>query len=98
MGCPSHKSTTLFNHIVIAYLSMTGETRLENSTYNILSALGKEADFLYSTVGTYIEDAKKDNRSQLAEVWNEIKRDKEKHLRMLREALEKESKEQKLSK
>ena len=29
-------------------------TRLENSTYNILMALGKEADFLYSTIDTYI--------------------------------------------
>jgi len=34
-------------------------TKLDNSTYNILRALGLEADFLYSTVDTYIEDAKK---------------------------------------
>jgi len=72
-------------------------TRLENSTYNILIALGKEADFLYSTLETYIEDAKKDNRQQLVEIWTQMKRDKEKHLRMLREALEKEAKEQKLN-
>ena len=73
-------------------------TRLENSTYNILMALGKEADFLYSTVETYIDDAKKDNRPHLLEIWNQMKRDKEKHLQMLREALEKEAKEEKLSK
>ena len=73
-------------------------TRLENSTYNILMALGKEADFLYSTVDTYIDDAKKDNRPHLVEIWNQMKRDKEKHLQMLREALEKEAKEQKLGK
>jgi vacuolar-type H+-ATPase subunit H len=72
-------------------------TRLENSTYNILIALGKEADFLYSTLETYIEDAKKDNRQQLVEIWTQMKRDKEKHLQMLREALEKEAKEQKLN-
>jgi len=72
-------------------------TRLENSTYNILVALGREADFLYSTVDTYIEDAKKDNRQHLVELWNEMKRDKEKHLQMLRDALEKEAKEQKLN-
>jgi hypothetical protein len=72
-------------------------TRLENSTYNILMALGNEADFLYSTVDTYIEDAKKDNRQHLVELWNEMKRDKEKHLQMLRDALEKEAKEQKLN-
>ncbi len=60
-------------------------------------ALGNEADFLYSTVDTYIEDAKKDNRQHLVELWNEMKRDKEKHLQMLRDALEKEAKEQKLN-
>ena len=31
-------------------------TKLENSTYNILSALGKEAQFLYSTIDTYIRE------------------------------------------
>jgi vacuolar-type H+-ATPase subunit H len=72
-------------------------TRLENSTYNILMALGKEADFLYSTADTYIEDARKDNRTELAEIWQEMKRDKQKHLQMLRGALEKEAKEMKLT-
>lgn len=71
-------------------------TKLENSTYNILIALGKEADFLYSTVDTYIEDARKDNRPHLVDIWNEMKRDKEKHLNMLREVLEREAKEQRL--
>ena len=71
---------------------MTQTTRLDNSTYNILIALGKEADFLYSTV-----DAKKDNGEYLVEIWNQMKRDKEKHLQMLREALEKEAKDEKLS-
>gem|GEM_PF-476740 len=87
---------TLFNSVVIV-LCMAETTRLDNSTYNILRALGKEADFLYSTVDTYIEDAKKDNRQHLVEIWNEMKRDKEKRLQMLREALEKEAKEQKLN-
>jgi hypothetical protein len=44
---------------------MTEKTRLDNSTYNILRALGKEADFMYSTVDKYIEDANKDNRTEL---------------------------------
>jgi len=77
---------------------MTQTTRLDNSTYNILIALGKEADFLYSTLDTYIEDAKKDSRPPLVEIWNQIKRDKEKHLQVLREALEKEAKDEKLRK
>jgi hypothetical protein len=34
-------------------------TRLENSTYDILRALGKDADFLYDTVDTYINDAQR---------------------------------------
>ena len=76
---------------------MAETTRLDNSTYNILRALGQEADFLYSTVDTYIADAKNDNRPHLVEIWNKMKRDKEKHLQMLREALEKEAKEEKLS-
>jgi hypothetical protein len=79
-------------------MPMTEQSKIENSTYNILRALGKEADFLYSTVDTYIGDAKNDNRTQLVEVWNEMKRDKEKHLRMLREALQREAEEQKLNK
>jgi hypothetical protein len=71
-------------------------TKLENSTYNILMALGREADFLYSTVDTYIQDARKDNRPHLIDIGNEMKRDKEKHLKMLRESLEREAKEEKL--
>jgi hypothetical protein len=90
-------TTTLLNFVVILVF-MGQSTGLENSTYNILRALGKEADFLYSTVDTYIEDAKKDNRQNLVEIWNQMKRDKEKHLQMLREALEEEAKEEKLSK
>ncbi len=72
-------------------------TRLENSTYNILMALGKEADFLYSTIDTYIQDAEKDGRGYLVELWNEMKKDKQKHLSMLRQALEKEAQEKKIS-
>lgn len=72
-------------------------TKLENSTYNILSALGKEADFLYSTVDKYIEDAKNDGRNHLVDIWNEIKNDKQKHLNMLKQCLEKEAKEKNIA-
>ena len=71
-------------------------TKLENSTYNILMALGKEAKFLYSVIDIYIDDARKDNNSQLENMWSTIKQDRERHLGMLREALDKQSKEQKL--
>ena len=72
-------------------------TKLENTTYNILAALGREADFLYSTIDTYINDAQKANRQDLVKMWNTIKQDRERHLQMLREALEKEAKQEKLS-
>jgi hypothetical protein len=71
-------------------------TRLENSTYNILIALGKEARFLYSTIDTYIDDARKDNNSELERTWKTIKIERERHLAMLRDALEKQAREQKL--
>ena len=74
-----------------------GSTKLPNSIYNILSAMGRDADFLYSTVDRYIEDAQKDGRDNLVEIWKEIKQDKEKHLTKLRDCLEKEAKEEKLS-
>jgi hypothetical protein len=48
-------------------------TKLENSTFNILIALGKEAQFMYSTIDTYISDAQKDNNSELENTWNTIK-------------------------
>ena len=67
--------------------------KILNSPYNILVALGTEANFLHSTVDTYINDAKNESNSKLVEVWNVIKQDKEKHLQMLKECLEIEVKE-----
>ncbi len=71
-------------------------TKLENSTYDILIALGKEAQFLYSTINTYIDDARKDNNPELENMWKTIKQERERHLGMLRSALDKQAKEQKL--
>ncbi|GKS62435.1 MAG: hypothetical protein AB7U98_00015 [Candidatus Nitrosocosmicus sp.] len=72
-------------------------TKLENSTYNVLSALGREADFLYSTVDKYIQDAQSDGRQNLVDLWKEIKQDKQRHLSRLRECLEQEAKDNKLT-
>jgi hypothetical protein len=72
-------------------------TQLRNSTYNVLSALGREADFLYSTVNKYIQDAQNDGNTQLVDLWNQIKQDKQRHLSRLMECLEKEAKDEKLS-
>lgn len=71
-------------------------TGLENTTFDILIALGKEAQFLYSTIDTYTSDAEKANRSDLVNMWNTIKQDRQRHMQMLREALEKEAKEERL--
>ena len=72
-------------------------TRLENSTYNILRALGTDADFLYDTVDIYIKDAQEANRSDLVKTWNTIKQDRQRHLQLLRQVLEKEAKQEKLT-
>ena len=76
---------------------MHESTKLENSTFNVITALDKEAKFLYSIVDTYIGDAEKDNRPHLVEIWNTIKQDKIKDIQMLREALVREVKEEKLT-
>jgi rubrerythrin len=79
-------------------MSNSETTKLENTTYNILAALGRDADFLYDTIHTYIQDAQNANRSDLVDMWNQIKHDRQRHLQMLRQALEKEAKQDKLSK
>jgi hypothetical protein len=54
-----------------ATTSKHGTTKLENSTYNVLMTLGQEARFLYSTIDTCIEDARRDNRPHLVGLWND---------------------------
>ena len=73
-------------------------TGLENITFDILIALGKEAQFLYSTIDIYINDAQKANRTDIVNMWNTIKQDRQRHMQMLRETLDKEAKEEKLRK
>jgi hypothetical protein len=69
---------------------MTNETELSNTMYDILHAMGKDAGFLYETINTYIKDAKSANKTDLVETWQTIKKDRLRHLHMLKEALEKE--------
>jgi hypothetical protein len=73
------------------------QTGLDNTTYNLISALEKEADFLYTTVGTYMEDARKENRPEAEEVWKAIKETKRKNVQMLREALANEAKQDRMT-
>ncbi|HEU5121006.1 MAG TPA: hypothetical protein VFT71_08455 [Candidatus Nitrosocosmicus sp.] len=68
------------------------------TTYNVLYALGREADFLYfTTVDKYIQDVQNEGRQNLVNLRNEIKQDKKRQLSRLRECLEQETKDNKLS-
>ena len=68
---------------------------LEDSTYDLLSQLEKTADFLHSAVEKYVRDADKDGKPELIRLWNKIKEDEQNHLKMLREELVKEVKQNK---
>ena len=68
---------------------MGEKTGLDNSTYNILSTLGKDADFLYDHIDKYIRDAENANESDLVELWKTIRIDRQKHVDMLKDVLEK---------
>jgi rubrerythrin len=61
----------------------------------VIKQLEKEADFLYSAIEKYIRDAEKDNKPELAKLWNMIKADEQTHLKMLRNELVKEIKQNK---
>lgn len=64
-------------------MSESSDTGLTNSSYNILRTQN-------DTIGKYIQDAEKDGRQDLADMWKMIKQDRIKHLRLLKDALEKE--------
>jgi hypothetical protein len=69
---------------------MSTSTELTDTAYDILKVLGKDADFLYDTIETYIKDAEKANKTELLGIWQTIKIDRKRHMHMLKEALEKE--------
>jgi hypothetical protein len=69
---------------------------LEDSTFNVITQIEKKADFLYSSVEKYMRDAEKDSKPELVKLWNTIKEDEQNHLKMLREELIREAKEDKL--
>ena len=69
---------------------MESSAPLSNTMYDILKVMGKDAEFLYDTIDAYIEDAKKANKQELAEMWKKIKSDRLSHVNMLKDALENE--------
>jgi glutamate synthase domain-containing protein 3 len=58
----------------------SSSTELTDTAYDILKVLGKDADFLYDTIETYIKDAQKANKSDLLEIWQTIKKDRQKQM------------------
>jgi DNA-binding ferritin-like protein len=57
---------------------------------NMIKTLGKYADFLDNIITKSINNAQKENRQDLVDMWKTIKQDQEKHLHMLKESLERE--------
>jgi hypothetical protein len=76
--------------LIIYYCGMSTKTELTDTAYDILKVLGKDADFLYDTIETYIKDAQKANKIELVKIWQAIKEDRKRHMHLLKEALEKE--------
>jgi hypothetical protein len=58
--------------------------------YDILKVMGKDAEFLYDTIESYIKDAQDSNKQYLVDIWQRIKSDRLNHVNMLKDALEKE--------
>jgi hypothetical protein len=45
---------------------MDNSATLSNTMYDILKVMGKDPEFLYDTIDTYIEDAENSNNKELA--------------------------------
>jgi hypothetical protein len=58
--------------------------------YDILKVMGKDAEFLYDTIDSYIQDAQNANKQYLVDIWNKIKADRLNHVNLLKDALDKE--------
>jgi hypothetical protein len=69
---------------------MDNSSVLSNTMYDILKVMGKDADFLYDTIDTYIQDPQNANKHELVDTWKKIKGDRLSHVNMLKDALEKE--------
>lgn len=68
---------------------------MENCNYNIVQQLAKKLTFLWR-IDQYIKDAEAANHTLCAAMWKQMKADEEKHVDMLRKAVEGLCKEGKL--
>jgi rubrerythrin len=71
----------------ILITTMSENTKLTNNAYNLLKAIGQEANFLHDTIDTYKKDAQDENRNDLVDLWDKIKSDKQNHVMMLQDKL-----------
>lgn len=55
---------------------MNNATPLSNTMYDILKVMGKDAEFLYDTIESYIKDAQDSNKQYLVDIWQRIKADR----------------------
>jgi hypothetical protein len=62
----------------------------------VITQIEKKADFLYSSVEKYIRDAEKDKKPEIVKLWSTMKEDEQEHLKMLREQLVWEVRENRL--
>ena len=69
---------------------MSNLNPLSDMMYDILQAMGEDAEFLYDTIETYIRDAQQNDNKELVRTWEKIKADRLNHVNMLKDALEKE--------
>lgn len=69
---------------------MENSATLSDTMYDILKVMGRDAEFLYDTIDTYIEDAEKANKKELTDTWRKIKSDRLSHVNLLKDALENE--------
>lgn len=69
---------------------MSNLNPLSNTMYDILQAMGEDAEFLYDTIETYIRDAQQNDNKELVSAWEKINAGRLNHVSMLKHALEKE--------
>lgn len=55
---------------------MSNLNPLSNTMYDILQAMGEDAEFLYDTIETYIRDARQNDNKELVSTWEKIKADR----------------------
>lgn len=52
---------------------------LEDSTFNIITPIEKNVDFLFSSVEGYMRDAQKASEPEIVKMWNAITQDDQNH-------------------